>query len=51
MMKVVAFIMHYRVAERIIEDLKLWFVAEMPSPSQIVLQAALEADEMIGKYF
>jgi len=42
-MKVVAFLTEYAVVDRIMEHLKLTFVAEKPPPAQIFKQVALMA--------
>jgi len=50
-MKVVAFISDYRAADRIIDHLKLRFVAEKPPPSHVFQQVALMAAEERQAYF
>jgi len=48
-MKVVAFLMEHAVVDRIIEHLKLTFMAERPPPAQASLQELLwEADLPAG---
>ncbi|MGD2294432.1 MAG: hypothetical protein PVF22_01175, partial [Candidatus Aminicenantes bacterium] len=49
-MCIIAFITDYAVADRIINHLKLTFVAERPSP-QSVQQELLMAAKESGKYF
>jgi hypothetical protein len=49
-MEVVAFLMEYVVVDRIIEHLKLTFVAEKPPPAQIFEQVALMTAKEIGDY-
>jgi hypothetical protein len=44
MTKVIAFITDFPVEDRIINHLKLTFVAEMPPPPRIVYQEVLMAD-------
>jgi hypothetical protein len=44
-MKVVAFITEYAAVDRIIDHLKLTFVAEKPPPSRVIEQVALMAAE------
>ncbi|MGD2295296.1 MAG: acid--CoA ligase [Candidatus Aminicenantes bacterium] len=51
-MCIIAFITDYAVVDRIINHLKLTFVAERPHPlPQIVQQELLMAAEESGKYF
>jgi len=50
-MKVVAFITEYAVVDRIIDHLKLTFVADKPPPSHVIEQVALTAAEESGEYF
>jgi len=50
-MKVVAFITEYVVVDRIIDHLKLRFIAEKPPPAQVFEQVALTAAEGGGEYF
>jgi hypothetical protein len=50
-MKVVAFIMDYQAIDRIIEHLKLTFVAEKPPPCHVFQQVALMAAEEQAEYF
>ena len=49
--KVVAFITDYAAVDRIIDHLKLTFVAEKPPPSRVFEQVALMAAEESGEYF
>ena len=50
-MKVIAFITEYAVVDRIIDHLKLRFVAAKPSPSHVVEQIALMAAKQSEDYF
>ena len=50
-MKVIAFITDYRAVDRIIDHLKLTFVAEKPPPSYVFTEVALMAAEESGAYF
>ncbi len=50
-MKIVAFISDYRAVDRIIDHLKLRFVAEKPPPSHVFEQVALTAAEERRDYF
>jgi len=50
-MKVVAFITEVAVVDRIIDHLKLTFVAAKPPPSHVFEQVALMAAEESGEYF
>ena len=50
-MKVVAFITEYIVVDRIIDHLKLRFIAEKPPPAQIFTEVALMAGEERAEYF
>jgi hypothetical protein len=50
-MKVIAFITEYAVVDRIIDHLKLRFVADKPLPSYVFEQVALTATEESGEYF
>jgi hypothetical protein len=50
-MKVVAFITDYRAVDRIIDHLRLTFVAEKPPPSQVCQQVALMVAEEQAEYF
>jgi hypothetical protein len=47
-MKVIAFITEYARADRIMEHLKLTFVAEKPPPCPIFAEASLMAAEKRG---
>jgi hypothetical protein len=51
LMKVVAFITDYRAVDRIIDHLKLRFVAEKPPPSHVFQQVASMAAEEQAEYF
>ena len=50
-MKVVAFITDYQVVDRIIDCLKLTFVADKPPPSNVAFQEYLAAAESSAEYF
>jgi len=50
-MKVVAFITEYAAVDRIIDHLKLTFVAEKPPPAHVIEQVALMAAEERVEYF
>jgi hypothetical protein len=50
MMKVVAFVTDYQAVDRIIDHLKLTFVAEQPPPSHVFEQDALTAAEERAEY-
>jgi hypothetical protein len=50
-MKVIAFLTDYAVVDRIIDHLKLTFVADRPPPPQIAYQEVLIAAESAGEYF
>jgi hypothetical protein len=50
-MKIIAFITDYSVVDRIINHLKLAFVASKPPPSWIVYQEVLMAAEPDGEHF
>jgi hypothetical protein len=50
-MKVIAFITEYAVVDRIIDHLKLTFVADRPPPSHVFEQVVLMAAEESGEYF
>jgi len=49
-MKVVAFTTEYAVVDRIIDHLKLRFIAEKPPPSRGFTQVALMAAERLAEY-
>jgi len=49
-MKVVAFLTEYAVVDRIIEHLKLTFVAEKPPPAHVFEQVALMTAEEGGAH-
>jgi len=50
-MKVIAFITDYPSVDRIIDHLKLTFVAEKPPPSHVSQQVALMAAVEQAEYF
>jgi hypothetical protein len=50
-MKVIAFITDYQAIDRIIDHLKLTFVADKPPPPHIFEQVALITAEESGDYF
>ena len=50
-MKVVAFITEFGAVDRIIDHLKLRFVADKPPPPHVFEQVALTAAEESGDYF
>ena len=50
-MKVIAFLTDYAVVDRIIDHLKLTFVAERPPPPHIAYQEVLLAAEQSAEYF
>jgi uncharacterized protein (UPF0212 family) len=50
-MKIVAFITEVSVVDRIIDHLKLRFIAEKPPPSHVFTEVALMAAEERGEYF
>jgi len=50
-MKVIAFLTDYPVVDRIIDHLKLTFVAERPPPPHIAYPEVLVAAETSGEYF
>jgi hypothetical protein len=50
-MKVIAFIMDYAVVDRIINHLKLTFVAERPPPPHLVSQELFLDSEASADYF
>jgi transposase len=49
-MKVIAFLTDYAVVDRIIDHLKLTFVAERPPPPHIAYQEVLMAAETSAEY-
>jgi len=51
LMKVVAFITDYQAVDRIIDHLKLRFIAEKPPPSRVLTEVALMAAEERAEYF
>jgi len=50
-MKIIAFLTDYAVVDRIIDHLKLTFVAERPPPPQMAFQELLMAAETSAEYF
>jgi hypothetical protein len=50
-MKVSAFLTDYAVVDRIIDHLKIPFVADRPPPPQIAYQEVLLAAEQSAEYF
>jgi hypothetical protein len=50
-MKVIAFITDFSVVDRIINHLKLTFVADKPPPPHIAYQELLMAAEIGAEYF
>jgi len=50
-MRIIAFITDYPVVERILNHLKLTFVADKPPPPRIAFQEVLMAAEASGEYF
>ncbi len=50
-MKVIAFLTKYAVVDRIINHLKLTFVAERPPPAHLAYQEILMAAVASGEYF
>jgi len=50
-MRIIAFITEYAVVDRIIDHLKLTFVAAKPPPPHIFTEIALMAAEESGDYF
>jgi hypothetical protein len=50
-MKVIAFITDFTVVDRIINHLKLSFVADKPPPPQVASQELLMAAETSAEYF
>jgi hypothetical protein len=50
-MKVIAFLTDFSVVDRIINHLKLSFVADRPPPPRIAYQEVLIAAEAGGEYF
>ncbi len=50
-MKVVAFITDYQAVDRIIDHLKLRFIAAKPPPSRVYTEVALMAAEGPAEYF
>jgi hypothetical protein len=50
-MKIIAFLTDYSVVDRIIDHLKLSFVADRPPPPQVAYPELLMAAEAGGEYF
>jgi hypothetical protein len=50
-MKIIAFLTDYAVVDRIIDHLKLTFVAERPPPGHLAYQEVLMAEETSAGYF
>lgn len=50
-MSIIAFIEDHKAIDKIIDHLKLTFVAERPPPPHIVQQELLMATEESGEYF
>ena len=50
-MKVIAFLTDFQVVDRIIDHLKLTFIADKPSPSRIAHQELLMAADVSAEYF
>lgn len=50
-MRIIAFLTDYPVVDRILNHLKLTFVADKPPPPRIVFQEVLMAAEASGEYF
>jgi len=50
-MKVIAFLTDYSVVDKIIDHLKLTFVADKPPPPHIAYQELLMAAETCAEYF
>jgi hypothetical protein len=50
-MKIISFLTDYAVVDRIIDHLKLSFVAERPPPPQIAYQEVLMAAETPAEYY
>jgi len=51
LMKVIAFITDYGAVDRIIDHLKVRFIAEKPPPSRVFAEVALMAVEQPADYF
>ena len=49
--RIIAFLTDYAVEEKIIDHLKLTFIAERPPPPHIAYQEVLMAAESGGEYF
>jgi hypothetical protein len=50
-MKVIAFLTDYAVVDRIINHLKLTFVADKPPPAHLAYQELIMATEASAEYF
>jgi hypothetical protein len=50
-MKIIAFLTEHTVVDRIIDHLKLTFVAERPPPPQVASQELLMAADPPAEYF
>jgi len=50
-MKVIAFLTDYAVVDRIIDHLKLTFLADKPPPAHLAYQEVLMAEETSAEYF
>jgi hypothetical protein len=50
-MRIIAFLTDYQAVDRIIDYLKLTFIAEKPPPSRVFEQVGLMAAEERGEYF
>jgi hypothetical protein len=50
-MKIIAFLTDYAVVDKIIDHLKLTFVADRPPPPHLVYQEVLTAAETTAEYF
>jgi len=50
-MKIIAFITEFWAVDRIIDHMKLTFVADKPPPSHVFEQVALTAAEEHGEYY
>jgi len=50
-MKIIAFLIDFAVVDRIIDQLKLTFVAESPPPPRVAYQEVLLAAEAPAEFF
>ena len=50
-MKIIAFIIDYAAVDRIIDHLKLRFIAEKPPPSRVFTEVGLMGEEKATDYF